>query len=90
MRPAHERDLLRLGQALHERTDDVVAGMLTRSAQSGMVLDGVVEDSFARVGAVSTIAVARWMGGEGAEAAREVGQESWSIFGQRPPSVPRR
>ena len=82
MRPAHERDLLRLGQALHERTDDVVAGMLTRSAQSGMVLDGVVEDSFARVGAVSTIAVARWMGGEGAEAAREVGQESWSIFGQ--------
>jgi len=82
MRPAHERDLLRLGQALHERTDEVVAGMLARSAQSGLVLDGVVEDSFARVGAVSTIAVARWMGGEGAEAAREVGQESWSIFGQ--------
>jgi diguanylate cyclase (GGDEF)-like protein len=78
----YERDLRRLGQALHERTDDVVTGMLDRSERSGVVLDEVVEDSFARVGAVSTIAVARWMAGEGAGAAREVGQESWSIFGQ--------
>jgi diguanylate cyclase (GGDEF)-like protein len=78
----YEQDLQRLGQALHERTDDVVTGMLDRSERSGVVLDEVVEDSFARVGAVSTIAVARWMAGEGAGAAREVGQESWSIFGQ--------
>ena len=78
----HERDLQRLGQALHARTDEVVTGMLTRSKRSGVVLEDVVEDSFARVGAVSTIAVARWMAGEGAGAAREVGQESWSIFGQ--------
>jgi diguanylate cyclase (GGDEF)-like protein len=77
-----DEDLLRLGAALHERTEDVVAGMLGRSEQSGLVLDAVVEDSFARVGAVSTIAVARWMAGEGADVAREVGQESWSIFGQ--------
>jgi diguanylate cyclase (GGDEF)-like protein len=74
--------LIRLGEALNARTDDVVAGMIGRSTSSGPVLDEVVEDSFARVGAVSTIAVARWMAGEGAEAAREVGQESWSIFGQ--------
>jgi diguanylate cyclase (GGDEF)-like protein len=67
---------------LNARTEDVVAGMIGRSTSSGPVLDEVVEDSFARVGAVSTIAVARWMAGEGAEAAREVGQESWSIFGQ--------
>ena len=46
------------------------------------MLDAVVEESFARVGTVSTIAVARWMAGEGAEVAREVGQESWRIFGQ--------
>jgi diguanylate cyclase (GGDEF)-like protein len=78
----HERNLRRLGQALHERTDDVVAGMMDRSEGSGVILDEVVEDSFARVGAVSTIAVARWMAGEGVGAAREVGQESWSIFGQ--------
>ena len=35
-----------------------------------------------RVGTVSTLAVARWMAGEGAAVAREVGQESWRIFGQ--------
>jgi diguanylate cyclase (GGDEF)-like protein len=80
--PAHQHDLSRLGQALHARTDDVVTGMLVRSERSGVILDQVVEDSFARVGAVSTIAVARWMAGEGAQAAREVGQESWRIFGQ--------
>jgi diguanylate cyclase (GGDEF)-like protein len=41
-----------------------------------------VEERFARVGTVSTVAVARWMAGEGAEVAREVGQESWQIFAQ--------
>jgi diguanylate cyclase (GGDEF)-like protein len=80
---AVQQDLLRrLGVALGERTSDVVAGMLSRSADSGQVLDAVVEDSFVRVGTVSTIAVARWMAGEGAAVARDVGQESWRIFGQ--------
>jgi diguanylate cyclase (GGDEF)-like protein len=78
--PAH--DLRRLGEALKARTEDVVEAMVRRSEESGHVLDAVVEESFARVGAVSTIAVARWMAGEGADVAREVGQESWSIFGQ--------
>jgi diguanylate cyclase (GGDEF)-like protein len=79
---AYEVDLRRLGEALSARTDDVVAGMMTRSKQSEAMLDVVVEDSFARVGKVSTIAVARWMAGEGADVAREVGAESWRIFGQ--------
>jgi diguanylate cyclase (GGDEF)-like protein len=56
--------------------------MVRRSAESGLTLDAIVEDSFERVGAVSTAAVARWMAGEGVEVARDVGQESWSIFGQ--------
>ena len=49
---------------------------------SGQSLDAVVEDSFSRVGTVSTVAVARWMAGEGEDVAREVGQEAWMIFGQ--------
>jgi diguanylate cyclase (GGDEF)-like protein len=73
--------LRRLGEALSARTDDVVAGIRRRSVSSGPVLDAVVEDSFVCVGTVSTIAVARWMAGEGADVAREVGQESWRIFG---------
>jgi diguanylate cyclase (GGDEF)-like protein len=75
-------ELRRLGEALNARTDDVVRGMMRRSAQSGDLLDEDLEERFARVGRFSTIAVARWMAGEGADVAREVGQESWRIFGQ--------
>jgi diguanylate cyclase (GGDEF)-like protein len=75
-------ELRRLGEALKARTGDVVSGMGLRTQRSGQVLDAVVEERFERVGTVSTVAVARWMAGEGPEAAREVGRESWQIFGQ--------
>jgi diguanylate cyclase (GGDEF)-like protein len=75
-------ELRRLGEALNARTEEVVSGMVLRTRRSGQTLDTLVEDSFERVGAVSTVAVARWMAGEGAEVAREVGKESWHIFGQ--------
>ncbi|MGH2911871.1 MAG: putative bifunctional diguanylate cyclase/phosphodiesterase [Solirubrobacteraceae bacterium] len=77
-----ERDLRRLGETLNERTDDVVGGILRRNEESGVVLEPLVEESFVKVGTVSTVAVARWMAGESSEVAREVGQESWNIFGQ--------
>jgi diguanylate cyclase (GGDEF)-like protein len=79
---SHRDDLGRLGHALHDRVEDVVDAMLARTQDSGFQLDAPVEERFARVGTVSTIAVARWMSGEGAEVAREVGQEAWQIFGQ--------
>jgi diguanylate cyclase (GGDEF)-like protein len=72
-------ELERLGEELNARTEDVVARMMQRSAES-TTLAKVVEDSFEDVGAVSTVAVARWMAGEGEAVAREVGQESWRIF----------
>jgi diguanylate cyclase (GGDEF)-like protein len=75
-------EVRRLGEWLKARTDDVAQDMIRRSVESGHALDAIVEDSFERVGAVSTAAVARWMAGEGVEVARDVGQESWSIFGQ--------
>ncbi len=79
---AADEDLRRLGEALNERTEDVLEKILARNVASGQTLDAMVEDSFARVGTVSTIAVARWMAGEPPEVAREVGRESWQIFGQ--------
>jgi diguanylate cyclase (GGDEF)-like protein len=75
-------ELERLGRELSARTEDVVARMMKRSAESGKTLAKVVEESFEDVGAVSTVAVARWMAGEGEAVAREVGQESWRIFAQ--------
>jgi diguanylate cyclase (GGDEF)-like protein len=71
-----------LGRELNTRTEDVVGRMMQSSAASAKTLDKVVEDSFKDVGAVSTVAVARWMAGEGEAVAREVGQESWRIFAQ--------
>ncbi|HKG01662.1 MAG TPA: EAL domain-containing protein [Conexibacter sp.] len=75
-------EVRQLGEWLKARTGDVAQDMVRRSSESGRVLDAIVEDSFERVGAVSTAAVARWMAGEGVDVARDVGQESWSIFGQ--------
>src|ERR1700720_3885829 len=77
-----ERNLRCLGETLNGRTEDVVGGILRRNDESGVVLEPIVEESFVKVGSVSTVAVARWMAGEGAEVARDVGQESWHIFGQ--------
>ncbi|HET9677900.1 MAG TPA: EAL domain-containing protein [Solirubrobacterales bacterium] len=75
-------ELERLGRELSARTEDVVARMMKLSAESTRTLDKVVEDSFEDVGTVSTVAVARWMAGEGEAVARKVGQESWRIFAQ--------
>jgi diguanylate cyclase (GGDEF)-like protein len=75
-------DLRRLGEALNERTDQVVEAIAERSVDGAKPLDPVAEDSFRRVGAVSTTAVARWLAGEGEDTAREVGREAWRIFGQ--------
>jgi diguanylate cyclase (GGDEF)-like protein len=75
-------ELERLGGELSARTDEVVARMMRCSVESGTTLAKVVEESFEDVGAVSTVAVARWMAGEGEAVARKVGQESWRIFAQ--------
>jgi diguanylate cyclase (GGDEF)-like protein len=75
-------ELSRLGQELSARTEDVVARMMRRSAESSQTLAKVVEESFEDVGTVSSVAVARWMAGEGEDVARQVGQESWRIFAQ--------
>ncbi len=80
MEPAE--DLRRLGEALKARTDDVLDGTVNRTKASKHVLNVSVEDSFEQICTASTAAVAGWMAGESLEAAREVGMETWHIFGQ--------
>ncbi len=75
-------DLRRLGEALKARSGDVVDGTVNRTRASKHVLNISVEDSFEQICMASTAAVAGWMAGESLEAAREVGMETWHIFGQ--------
>jgi diguanylate cyclase (GGDEF)-like protein len=75
-------DLPRLGEALKVRAEDVLELTLARTSGAGHDVDALVQDSFERISRSSTIAVARWMVGEGLEVAREAGQETWLIFGE--------
>ncbi len=74
-------DLVRLGEALKERADDVLRLTLELTS-SGEAVDSVVQGNFERISKSSTIAVARWMAGESLDAVREAGQETWHIFGE--------
>ncbi len=77
-----EEDLRRLGEALRARTEDVLDLTVARTTGPDHVVDAVVQDSFERISRSSTSAVARWMEGEGMEAAIETGRETWEIFGE--------
>jgi diguanylate cyclase (GGDEF)-like protein len=75
-------DLHLLGAALKARAEDVLSRTVTRTAGEGHDVDAVVQDSFERISRSSTVAVSRWLAGEGLEVAREAGQETWEIFGE--------
>ena len=75
-------DLHRLGEAVKARAGDVLEQTVARTIGSGEVVDGVVQESFERICNSSTIAVARWIAGEGMEAAIEAGRETWEIFAE--------
>jgi diguanylate cyclase (GGDEF)-like protein len=75
-------DLRRLGEALKARAEDVLNLTVARTAGQGQVVDALVQDSFEQLSTSSTIAVARWMEGEGMQVAREAGEETWVIFGE--------
>ena len=75
-------DLRRLGEALKARAGDVLNLTVVRTAGSGEAIDAVVQGSFERISTSSTMAVARWIAGEGIEVAVEAGRETWEIFGE--------
>ncbi len=75
-------DLCRLGEALKARAEDVLNLTVVRTAGSGEAVDAVVQGSFERISTSSTMAVARWIAGEGMKVAIEAGRETWEIFGE--------
>jgi diguanylate cyclase (GGDEF)-like protein len=75
-------DLRRLGEELKARAEDVRNLTVVRTAGSGEAVDAVVQGSFERISTSSTMAVARWIAGEGIEVAVAAGRETWEIFGE--------
>ncbi|HEY5194166.1 MAG TPA: EAL domain-containing protein [Solirubrobacteraceae bacterium] len=71
-----------MGERLKTRTNDVLSLTVTRTAGAEHQVDGLVQESFERISRSSTIAVARWISGEGMEVAIEAGKETWEIFGE--------
>jgi diguanylate cyclase (GGDEF)-like protein len=75
-------DLRRLGETLKARVEHVRDLTVARTAGSDHVVDALVQESFERISMSSTVAVARWIAGEGMEVAIEAGRETWEIFGE--------
>ena len=75
-------DVCPLGEALKARADDVLALTEARSHGRGEDVDPIVRDRFERINRGATMAVARWMAGEGAEVAIEAGKDTWFIYGE--------
>jgi diguanylate cyclase (GGDEF)-like protein len=75
-------DLARLGEVLKTRTEDVLAETVAKTGGPDHIVDALVQGSFERICKSSTIAVARWMSGEGMDVAIQAGQETWEIFAE--------
>jgi diguanylate cyclase (GGDEF)-like protein len=75
-------DLAPLGEALKARAGHVLSETVARTNESGETVDALVQESFERISRSSTMAVARWIAGEGIEVAVEVGRETWEIFAE--------
>jgi diguanylate cyclase (GGDEF)-like protein len=76
------QDLRRLGETLKARAEDVLHLTVARTAGPDHDVDNVVQESFERICNSSTLAVARWIAGEGIEVAVEAGRETWEIFAE--------
>jgi diguanylate cyclase (GGDEF)-like protein len=77
-------DLSPLGEALKDRAGDVLIETVARTtgSEARQVVDAVVQESFERISISSTMAVARWIAGEGIEVAVDAGRETWEIFAE--------
>ena len=75
-------DVHPLGEALKARAGDVLALTEERSRGRAEDVDPIIRDRFERINRGATMAVARWIAGEGAEVAIEAGRDTWLIYGE--------
>jgi len=75
-------DVFPLGEALKVRAEDVLDLTTARGTGRGRDVDAAVQDRFERMNRSSTLAVARWLAGEGVEVAIEASKDGWLIYGE--------
>jgi diguanylate cyclase (GGDEF)-like protein len=78
--PAEE--LRALGEAVRARADQVLSETVRQTSGSGQTVDAPVQRSFERICTNSTVAVARWIAGEGLEVTLDASRETSQIFGE--------
>ncbi len=71
-----------LGEALKARASDVFERTAARAKGRERDIELSVQERFREINTSSTIAIARWFSGEGAEGAIESGQQTWLIYGE--------
>ena len=76
------QDLRRLGDALRARSADVVSETIAQTSQSGQIVDAPVQRSFEEICDGSTVAVARWIAGDGIEVTLDASRATSEIFGE--------
>ena len=76
------KELRSLGESLKAQAEDVVSETVARTIASGEIVDALVQESLEQVCNCTTPGVARWIAGEGIDAAHEAGREAWQIFGE--------
>jgi diguanylate cyclase (GGDEF)-like protein len=74
------KDVHPLGEALKGRAADVLGLTVARVGRPNA--DAVVQGKFERFNKNSTIALGRWLAGEGPVVAREAGKETWHFYGE--------
>jgi diguanylate cyclase (GGDEF)-like protein len=75
-------DHRRLGEAVVARSEEVLVKTVAQTSKSGQLVDHAVQGSFERICKNSTIAVARWIAGDGGEVTRDAAVETSQIFGE--------
>ena len=78
--PELGKEVYPLGEALKARAADVLGLTVARVGRPGV--DAVVQGKFERFNKNSTIALGRWLAGEGPEVARDAGKETWHFYGE--------
>jgi diguanylate cyclase (GGDEF)-like protein len=78
----HALHMRRLGEAVLGRREEVLAVTVARTQGSGEAVDPPVQESFERICTNSTIAVSRWIAGDGLEVTNDSARETSQIFGE--------